>query len=98
MQLQKHLIPAFLSAGLGWGGMPAELVQPDIARGTLVKIVVEDAPAKLVMGMSAVYRTDAPPGTAGRWFIDRLKQPPPVATKQGKNQATAAAQKVRARR
>jgi hypothetical protein len=24
--------------------------------------------------MRAVYRTDAPPGIAGRWFIDRLKQ------------------------
>jgi hypothetical protein len=24
--------------------------------------------------MSAVYRTDSPPGPAGRWFIDHLKQ------------------------
>jgi hypothetical protein len=24
--------------------------------------------------MSAIYRTDSPPGPAGRWFIDRLKQ------------------------
>jgi DNA-binding transcriptional LysR family regulator len=67
----KH---AFLRAGLGWGGMPAELVQPDLARGTLVKIVAEDAPNGYVVAMSAVYRTDAPPGIAGRWFIDRLKQ------------------------
>jgi hypothetical protein len=27
-----------------------------------------------VIVMSAVYRTDNPPGPAGRWFIDRLKQ------------------------
>ena len=67
----KH---AFLRAGLGWGGMPAELVQPDLARGTLVKVVVEDAPAGTVIAMSAVYRTDAPPGIAGRWFIERLKK------------------------
>jgi DNA-binding transcriptional LysR family regulator len=67
----KH---AFLRAGLGWGGMPAELVQPDLSRGTLVKIVVEDAPEGFVVAMSAVYRTEAPPGIAGRWFIDRLKQ------------------------
>src|SRR5215468_6743968 len=72
----KH---AFLRAGLGWGGMPAELVQPDISRGTLVKIVVEDAPPILAMGMSAVYRTEAPPGIAGRWFINRLKQEPALA-------------------
>jgi DNA-binding transcriptional LysR family regulator len=54
--------------------MPAELVQPDLSRGTLVKIVVEDAPEGFVVAMSAVYRTEAPPGIAGRWFIDRLKQ------------------------
>jgi DNA-binding transcriptional LysR family regulator len=67
----KH---AFLRAGLGWGGMPADLVQPDLSRGTLVKIVVENAPEGFVVAMSAVYRTEAPPGIAGRWFIDRLKQ------------------------
>jgi DNA-binding transcriptional LysR family regulator len=67
----KH---AFLRAGLGWGGMPAELVQPDLSRGSLVRIVAEDAPEGFVVAMSAVYRTGAPPGIAGRWFIDRLKQ------------------------
>lgn len=67
----KH---AFLRAGLGWGGMPAELVQHDLARGELAKIIVEDAPGGFVVAMSAVYRTEAPPGIAGRWFIDRLKQ------------------------
>ncbi len=66
----KH---AFLRAGLGWGGMPAELVQPDLTRGTLVKIVPEDAPNGFVVSMRAVYRTDAPPGLAGRWLIERLK-------------------------
>src|SRR6516165_2867259 len=68
----KH---AFLRAGLGWGGMPAELVQPDLKRGTLVKIVAADAPPKgFVLSMHAVYRTESPPGVAARWFIDRLKQ------------------------
>jgi len=68
----KH---AFLRAGLGWGGMPAELVQTDLKRGTLVKIVAADAPPRgFVLSMHAVYQTDAPPGIAARWFIDRLKQ------------------------
>lgn len=67
----KH---AFLRAGLGWGGMPAELVETDLVRGALVKIIVEDAPKGFVVAMSAVYRTEAPPGIAARWFIDRLKQ------------------------
>ena len=67
----KH---AFLRAGLGWGGMPAELVQSDLSRGSLVQIVTEDAPKGFVISMHAIYRTDAPPGIAGRWFIDRLKE------------------------
>jgi DNA-binding transcriptional LysR family regulator len=68
----KH---AFLRAGLGWGGMPAELVQPDLQRGTLVKIIVADAPPKgFVLSMHAVYRSESPPGIAARWFIDRLKE------------------------
>lgn len=67
----KH---AFLRAGLGWGGMPVELVQPDLSRGSLVKIVAADAPQGFVVAMNAVYRTEAPPGIAGRWFIDRLKE------------------------
>jgi DNA-binding transcriptional LysR family regulator len=67
----KH---AFLRAGLGWGGMPAELVEGDLARGTLVQIIVADAPPHgFVLPMHAVYRTDAPPGVAGRWFVERLK-------------------------
>ena len=67
----KH---AFLRAGLGWGGMPAELVQSDLSRGSLVKIVAEGASQGFVVSMRAVYRTAAPPGIAGRWFIERLKQ------------------------
>jgi hypothetical protein len=39
-----------------------------------VKIVAEDIPNGFVVAMNAVYRTAAPPGIAGRWFIDHLKQ------------------------
>jgi DNA-binding transcriptional LysR family regulator len=67
----KH---AFLRAGLGWGGMPLGVVEADLAKGSLVKIEIEDRPdARLVMPMSAVFRTDKPPGPAGRWLIERLK-------------------------
>jgi DNA-binding transcriptional LysR family regulator len=70
----KH---AFLRAGLGWGSMPAERVQSDLARGILVKIVAADAPpGGFALSMHAVYRTEAPPGIAARWFIDRLKHSP----------------------
>src|SRR6202035_4717916 len=56
----KH---AFLRAGLGWGGMPAELVQSDLARGTLVKIVAADTPPKgFVLSMHASIAPRPPPG------------------------------------
>jgi DNA-binding transcriptional LysR family regulator len=66
---------AFLRAGLGYAGMPMHMIEADLARGALVQISVEDAPADgYVIAMSAIYRTDSPPGPAGRWFIDFLKQ------------------------
>jgi DNA-binding transcriptional LysR family regulator len=67
----KH---AFLRAGLGWGGMPAAMVERDLKEGALVEIALEDAPPDgMFLTMSAAYRVDTPPGPAGRWFIDRMK-------------------------
>jgi DNA-binding transcriptional LysR family regulator len=66
---------AFLRAGFGFGGMPLHSIQADLAGGTLIEITPEDAPpGGHVTEMGAIYRTDSPPGPAGRWFIDRLKQ------------------------
>ena len=66
---------AFLRAGLGFGVMPLHMIEADLASGALVQIRLEDAPAEgYVIAMSAIYRTDNPPGPAGRWFIDCLKQ------------------------
>jgi len=71
----KH---AFLRAGLGFGGMPLGLVADDLAAGTLVKLAIEDVPREgLVMPMSAIWRSDSPPGPAGRWLIARLKETRP---------------------
>lgn len=70
----KH---AFLLKGLGWGGMPAHAVKQDISEGRLVKLAIEDlAEESLILPMSAVYLTANPPGPAGRWLIERLKQCP----------------------
>jgi DNA-binding transcriptional LysR family regulator len=67
----KH---AFLQAGLGWGGMPWPLVEAELAAGTLVEIFPEDTPASgVMMPMYAAHRADTPPGPAGRWLIERLK-------------------------
>ena len=67
----KH---AFLLDGLGWGGMPFHAVSDDIAAGRLVVLDIEDMPVGgMVLPMHAVYSTGAPPGPAGRWFIDRIR-------------------------
>lgn len=68
----KH---AFLLGGLGWGGMPLHVVRKDLSAGRLVELSIEEVPAGgLKLPMNAVYRVDAPPGPAGRWLIDRIKQ------------------------
>jgi DNA-binding transcriptional LysR family regulator len=66
---------AFLRAGFGFGFMPLHLVEADLASGQLVQISAEETPPEgHVISMSAIYRTDTPPGPAGRWIIDHLKQ------------------------
>jgi len=68
---------AFLINGLGWGGMPLHAIERDIAEGVLVQLSIEDiSPDGIIVPMSAVYPTSAPPGPAGRWFIDCLKRWP----------------------
>lgn len=66
----KH---AFLKAGLGWGGMPFDVVREDLASGALIALTLESMDRDVSMPLSGIYRTDAPPGPAGRWLIDRLK-------------------------
>jgi len=67
----KH---AFLKAGFGWGHMPREMVQRDLDSGELVPISLAiHQPSTPSIAMYAVYRGEAPPGPAGRWFISRLK-------------------------
>jgi len=70
----KH---SFLLNGLGWGGMPLHIVARDLQEQRLVLLPIEDVPPDgLSMTMSAVWQTRSPPGPAGRWFIERLKQIP----------------------
>jgi DNA-binding transcriptional LysR family regulator len=74
---------AFLRAGFGFGGMPLPAIEADLASGALVEITTEDAPpGGRLIEMWAVYRTDSPPGPAGRWFIERLKKALAPPTKQ----------------
>ncbi len=67
----KH---AFLKDGIGWGGMPLHMVENDIASGSLVVLNDDDVPpGGFMLTMSAYHRSSDPPGPAGRWFIDQLK-------------------------
>lgn len=76
----KH---AFLLKGLGWGGMPMHTVEDDIAKGRLVELQIEDVPpGGLILQMSAAYPVAAPPGPAGRWLIERLRECPASASKR----------------
>ncbi|PIF78807.1 DNA-binding transcriptional LysR family regulator [Variovorax sp. 54] len=68
----KH---AFLRAGFGWGHMPQAMVRHDLDTGALVQIQIENfQPRTPPIAMFAAYRKDSPPGPAGRWFLDQLKQ------------------------
>jgi DNA-binding transcriptional LysR family regulator len=67
----KH---AFLRAGLGWGSMPLDVIEADLASGALIPLALEDIDTNIRMAMSVIYRADSPPGPAGRWLIDRLKR------------------------
>jgi DNA-binding transcriptional LysR family regulator len=74
---------AFLRAGLGYGRLPLHLIEADLASGALVQIKTEDAPSEgYAIAMSAIHRTDSPPGPAGRWFIERLKHEDVQRTKE----------------
>jgi DNA-binding transcriptional LysR family regulator len=78
----KH---AFLVSGLGWGGMPVHTVAKDLAEGRLVELSIEEVPpGGLPLPMFAIYREGEPPGPAGRWMIERLKNCPHKAVASGR--------------
>lgn len=77
----KH---AFLLSGLGWGGMPLHTVEKDITAGRLVELSVQDVPpGGLVLPMYAIFREAEPPGPAGRWMIEYLKNCPSESSSSG---------------
>jgi DNA-binding transcriptional LysR family regulator len=92
---------AFLRAGLGFGSMPLHTIEAELASGALIEITSDRAPpGGHVIDMVAIYRTDSPPGPAGRWFIDHLKQPqaPHLNREQSRPQPLSVAAKVARRR
>ncbi len=63
----------FLRAGFGWGHMPLPAIEDHLARKELVRIRIEGAAEYARLPMHAVYRKDAPPGPAGRAFMQQLR-------------------------
>jgi DNA-binding transcriptional LysR family regulator len=62
--------------------MPLHVVRRDLEEKRLCVLPIEDVPFDgLMLSMSVVWQTKAPPGPAGRWFIERLKQIPVTAGK-----------------
>jgi DNA-binding transcriptional LysR family regulator len=67
----------FLLNGLGYGGMPLHTVRRDLEEGRLAVLAVEEVPPEgLPLAMFAIWQARTPPGPAGRWFINRLKEIP----------------------
>lgn len=64
----KHTL---LLAGIGWGSMPALMVQADLDAGRLVELRLPEFMRRR-LPLTAIYRTDTPPGPAGRWLIRRF--------------------------
>jgi DNA-binding transcriptional LysR family regulator len=64
----KHKV---LLSGFGWGGMPEPMVRADIDSGRLVRLDLPDWRGGMYP-MQVVHKIETPPGSAGRWLIDRL--------------------------
>lgn len=66
----KHML---LREGIGWGNMPAPMVQEDLDSGRLVHLnIPEYQSGKYAFDL--IYRTDLPPGPAAKWLIERFVQ------------------------
>ncbi len=66
----KHTL---LIAGIGWGSMPAHMVEADLAAGRLVELRIPEAKHRR-LPFTAIWRTDRPPGPAGRWLVRRFAE------------------------
>ena len=64
----KH---ALLKEGIGWGNMPLGMVEADLATGRLVRLEMPDHPG-VDYPLTGIYRSDAPPGPAASWLLDRM--------------------------
>lgn len=66
----KHML---LREGIGWGNMPTPMVQEDLDSGRLVTLKIPEY-ERGDYTFDVIYRTDAPPGPAAKWLIERFAQ------------------------
>lgn len=69
----KHML---LLEGLGWGNMPVPMIREDLMSGRLVKIELPDIKGGNYR-FFAIHRTDAPPGPAGTYLIQKFAKQVP---------------------
>jgi DNA-binding transcriptional LysR family regulator len=62
---------ALLREGIGWGSMPLPMIEDDLATGRLVRLAMPDD-TEVSYRMSAIYRSDTPPGPAASWIVQRF--------------------------
>lgn len=62
-----------IRGGLGWGGLPADLVKRDITEGRLVALKL-DAYEGGDFPLYALRRTASPPGPAASWLIEAFRR------------------------
>ncbi|KAB0676307.1 LysR family transcriptional regulator [Aureimonas leprariae] len=65
----------FLLAGFGWCRMPEAFVAPHLADGRLVRLSIEDDPARASgpVTIYAAHLRDRPLGRAGAWLLNDLR-------------------------
>jgi len=64
---------SLIRAGIGWGNLPEALILDELAAGRLTVLALAEWQRR-PYPFHAVYRSGTPPGSAGRWFVDRLAQ------------------------
>ncbi|MDE1179789.1 LysR family transcriptional regulator [Paraburkholderia sp.] len=64
----KHRL---LLAGLGWGSMPAHIVEDDLKTGALVRLPLADR-THLRYPFSMIYKLESRKGPATRWLLERF--------------------------
>jgi DNA-binding transcriptional LysR family regulator len=66
----KH---ALLRECIGWGNMPVPLIEADLESGALVRLDMPDHQG-VHYHFDGFYRSDAPPGPAGSWLLQRFAE------------------------